>query len=95
MTALKHDVAPARPPSVRPPWVTDEVLDRLHRLGCSATPSRRPGRPAAAAVAPYDGQVTAVDPDQHRRRRRPRRRERPGPAPARLGARARTPTAPR
>ncbi len=63
MTALKHD-APTTPgttttKSVRPEWVTDEVLARLtDRVFRDAGNSSEPLSP----VAPYDGQVTAPIP---------------------------------
>ena len=59
MTALKHDVAPASTTTVRPDWVTDDVLERLTaRVFRDAGNSSDPLRP----VAPYDGQVTASIP---------------------------------
>ena len=59
MTALKHDVAPASTTTVRPDWVTDEVLERLtDRVFRDAGNSSDPLHP----VAPYDGQVTASIP---------------------------------
>ena len=59
MSALKHDVAPAQTTSVRPPWVTDEVLDRLTaRVFRDPAGASDPLHP----VAPYDGQVTATIP---------------------------------
>ena len=92
MTALKHDAAPPDHRSVRPAWVTDEVLDRLtgrvFRDAGNAAPTRcAPSRRTTA-------RSTADDPDEHRRRRDPRRREARRRC-RRLAQRARTPTAPR
>jgi succinate-semialdehyde dehydrogenase/glutarate-semialdehyde dehydrogenase len=59
MTALKHADVPMTTESVRPGWVTDEVLDRLTaRVFRSTDRSSDPLTP----VAPYDGQPTATIP---------------------------------
>jgi succinate-semialdehyde dehydrogenase/glutarate-semialdehyde dehydrogenase len=59
MTALKHVDVPVTTESVRPGWVTDEVLDRLTgRVFRDSGNASEPLHP----VAPYDGQVTTAIP---------------------------------
>ena len=90
MTAVKHADAPVTTESVRPDWVTDEVLDRL-----TGRVFRDPGNRSDPLhpVAPYDGQVTATIPTSTADDvTRPWPRHVSAPPP---GVRARTPTAPR